>query len=305
MYRIPPYLKPGDTIGITCPAGAVSLPDIEDMIKQLVDWGFRVIVGQTVGTSYFKFSATDQERISDLQQMLDDDSIHAILFGRGGYGAVRIIDQLDFTHFVKHPKWLLGYSDITCFHSHIHTQFQIATIHAHMCGGYRLADYDFDSTWSIFNVLMGKKITYQIELHRMNRIGEASGILIGGNLALLSDLIGTPSDIETDGKILFIEDIGEYKYNIDRMMWQLYRAGKLSHLSGLLIGGFTDSLDNETPFGMSEYDIVWEKIKEFDYPVCFDFPVGHQARNFALKCGVEYKLKVNNEGVEMNEIYSH
>jgi muramoyltetrapeptide carboxypeptidase len=302
MYRIPPYLKPGDTIGITCPAGAVSLPDIEDMIKQLVDWGFRVIVGQTVGTSYFKFSATDQERISDLQQMLDDDSIHAILFGRGGYGAVRIIDQLDFTHFVKHPKWLLGYSDITCFHSHIHTQFQIATIHAHMCGGYRLADYDFDSTWSIFNVLMGKKITYQIELHRMNRIGEASGILIGGNLALLSDLIGTPSDIETDGKILFIEDIGEYKYNIDRMMWQLYRAGKLSHLSGLLIGGFTDSLDNETPFGMSEYDIVWEKIKEFDYPVCFDFPVGHQARNLALKCGVEYKLKVNNEGVEMNEI---
>jgi muramoyltetrapeptide carboxypeptidase len=305
MYRIPPYLKPGDTIGITCPAGAVSLPDIEDMIKQLVDWGFRVIVGQTVGTSYFKFSATDQERISDLQQMLDDDSIHAILFGRGGYGAVRIIDQLDFTHFVKHPKWLLGYSDITCFHSHIHTQFQIATIHAHMCGGYRLADYDFDSTWSIFNVLMGKKITYQIELHRMNRIGEASGILIGGNLALLSDLIGTPSDIETDGKILFIEDIGEYKYNIDRMMWQLYRAGKLSHLSGLLIGGFTDSLDNETPFGMSEYDIVWEKIKEFDYPVCFDFPVGHQARNLALKCGVEYQLNVSNEGVEMNEIYSH
>jgi muramoyltetrapeptide carboxypeptidase len=302
MYRIPPYLKPGDTIGITCPAGAVSLPDIEDMIKQLVDWGFRVIVGQTVGTSYFKFSATDQERISDLQQMLDDDSIHAILFGRGGYGAVRIIDQLDFTHFVKHPKWLLGYSDITCFHSHIHTQFQIATIHAHMCGGYRPADYDFDSTWSIFNVLMGKKITYQIELHRMNRMGEASGILIGGNLALLSDLIGTPSDIDTDGKILFIEDIGEYKYNIDRMMWQLYRAGKLSHLSGLLIGGFTDSLDNETPFGMSEYDIVWEKIKEFDYPVCFDFPVGHQARNLALKCGVEYKLKVNNEGVEMNEI---
>jgi muramoyltetrapeptide carboxypeptidase len=258
-----------------------------------------------VGTSYFKFSATDQERISDLQQMLDDDSIHAILFGRGGYGAVRIIDQLDFTHFVKHPKWLLGYSDITCFHSHIHTQFQIATIHAHMCGGYRLADYDFDSTWSIFNVLMGKKITYQIELHRMNRIGEASGILIGGNLALLSDLIGTPSDIETDGKILFIEDIGEYKYNIDRMMWQLYRAGKLSHLSGLLIGGFTDSLDNETPFGMSEYDIVWEKIKEFDYPVCFDFPVGHQARNLALKCGVEYQLNVSNEGVEMNEIYSH
>lgn len=302
MYRIPPYLKPGDTVGITCPAGAVSMPDIEDMIKQLADWGFRVIIGQTVGTSYFKFSATDQERLSDLQQMLDDDSIQAILFGRGGYGAVRIIDQLDFSRFSKHPKWLLGYSDITCFHSHLHTQFHIASIHAHMCGGYRPADYHFDSTLSIFNVLLGQKITYHIEPHRMNRVGETSGILVGGNLALLSDLIGTPSDIDTDGKILFIEDIGEYKYNIDRMMWQLYRAGKLSRLSGLLVGGFTDSLDNETPFGMSEYDIVWEKIKEFDYPVCFDFPVGHQARNMALKCGVEFKLNVKETGVEIEEV---
>jgi muramoyltetrapeptide carboxypeptidase len=163
-------------------------------------------------------------------------------------------------------------------------------------------DYNFSSTQSIYDVLLGNPIRYKIESHEMNRSGESSGLLVGGNLALLSDLIGTPSDIETDGKILFIEDIAEYKYNLDRMLWQLLRADKLSHLKGLLIGGFTDTMDNEVPFGMTEYEIVWEKIKEFDYPVCFNFPVGHQARNMALKCGVNYQLIVNNEGVELNEI---
>ena len=302
MCSIPSYLKPGDTIGITCPAGSVSMSDIEDMIKQLADWGFRVIVGKTIGTSYFKFSGTDADRLDDVQQMLDDDSIHAILFGRGGYGSIRIMDQIDFTQFIEKPKWLLGYSDITCFHSHIHSLFHIATIHGHMCGGYRALDYNFSSTQSIYDVLLGNPIRYKIEPHEMNRSGESSGLLVGGNLALLSDLIGTPSDIETDGKILFIEDIAEYKYNLDRMLWQLLRADKLSHLKGLLIGGFTDTMDNEVPFGMTEYEIVWEKIKEFDYPVCFNFPVGHQARNMALKCGVNYQLIVSNEGIELNEI---
>ncbi len=302
MCSIPSYLKPGDTIGITCPAGSVSMTDIEDMIKQLADWGFRVIVGKTIGTSHFKFSATDADRLEDVQQMLDDDSIHAILFGRGGYGSIRILDQIDFTRFIEKPKWLLGYSDITCFHSHIHSLYHIATIHGHMCGGYRSSDYHFPSTQSIYNVLLGHPIQYKIDAHPMNRLGESHGILVGGNLALLSDLIGTPSDIETEGKILFIEDIAEYKYNLDRMLWQLLRAEKLSHLKGLLIGGFTDTLDNEVPFGMTEYDIVWEKIKDFGYPVCFNFPAGHQARNMALKCGVHYQLKVSTEGVDLNEI---
>lgn len=288
---LPPYLKQGDTIGITCPAGALHFEQIEDMLAQLSTWGFKIIIGKTIDTAYYKFSCTDQQRLHDLQLMLDDEEIKAILFGRGGYGVVRIIDKINFSSFCKKPKWLLGYSDITCLHSHIHAQYNIATIHAHMSGGYHLKEKDEPSTQSIYDTLTGEKIKYEILLHEMNRNGYAKGVLVGGNLALLSDLIGTASDINTDGKILFIEDIGEYKYNIDRMMWQLKRAGKLNNLQAFIVGGFTDSLDNETPFGMTEYEIVWEKVKEYKYPVYFDFPVGHQPRNLALKIGVEYEIE--------------
>jgi len=302
MNTLPPYLKPGDLIGITCPAGAVSLEDMQPMLQQIQDWGFRIQMGRTVGTSYFKFSATDEERLQDLQAMLDDSDVKAILFGRGGYGTVRIIDRLDFTAFRAHPKWLLGYSDITCLHSHVHSQLHVASIHAHMCGGYKPADYDAASTASIADLLMGQAMQHRVEPHPMNRLGIAQGALVGGNLALLSDLVGTPSDLDTAGKILFIEDISEYRYNIDRMLWQLLRAGKLHQLVGLVVGGFTDTQDNEIPFGLSEYEIVWEKVKDFHYPVCFDFPVGHQARNVALKCGARCFLKVYEDRVELSEL---
>jgi muramoyltetrapeptide carboxypeptidase len=256
MTKIPPYLKKGDTIGITCPAGAVNLAEMEFMFTQLREWGFELKIGKTVGTSYYKFSATDEERTADLQNMLDDQNVKAILFGRGGYGVVRIIDKLDFSTFVKHPKWLLGYSDITCLHSHIHTNFGIATIHGHMQGGYKPAEKDEFSTKSIIEVLIGNYIDYQLINSKINKFGIAKGKLVGGNLALISDLIGTPSDIDTTAKILFIEDVAEYKYNIDRMMWQLLRAGKLENLAGLIIGGFTDTQDNEIPFGMSVEEII-------------------------------------------------
>ncbi len=287
---IPPYLKTGDTIGITCPAGALSAAAVEDMCKQLVEWGFKIIVGKTVGTSYYKFSATDEDRLAELQSMLDDDHIHAVLFGRGGYGMVRIIDQINFSKFKKHPKWLLGYSDITCLLSHLHTRYHISGIHGHMSGGYRTEEFDAESTQSIFDALTGSTLAYTLPSHTMNRPANATGPIVGGNLALLSDLVGTPSDINTDHKILFIEDIGEYLYNIDRMMWQLKRAGKLSRLKALLVGGFVDSLDNDTPFGMTEYEIVWEKVKDYNYPVYFDVPIGHQPRNVAIKIGVQYKI---------------
>ena len=290
--RIPAYLKAGDTIGITCPAGSVQMKDMQYMIQQLEAWGFVVKLGTTVGTNFNKFSATDDERRQDLQNMLDDDSIQAILFGRGGYGAVRIIDGIDFSTFIASPKWLLGYSDITCFHLHINRQFHISTIHAHMNGGYLPSNSDSFSTQSIYDTLIGKPIDYSIPSHTSNRVGECTAELIGGNLALISDLIGTPSEIETDGKILFIEDIGEYKYNIDRMMWQLLRAGKLSKLKGLIVGGFTNTNDDDIPFGMTEVEIIQEKVKDFTYPVCYDFPVGHQAKNWALKLGVHYTFSV-------------
>ncbi|MCC7031015.1 MAG: LD-carboxypeptidase [Chitinophagaceae bacterium] len=290
---MPPYLKAGDTIGITCPAGALPLTAIDDMCRQLSAWGFKTVIGKTVGTSFHKFSATDDERLQDLQSMLDDDSIQAVLFGRGGYGLVRIIDHIDFTSFQSKPKWLLGFSDITCLLSHVHSNYHIATIHGHMSGGYQPGQHDATSTQSIYDALTGKSAMYQLPQYAMNRPGHASGELVGGNLALLSDLIGTPSDIDTTHKILFIEDIGEYLYSVDRMMWQLKRAGKLTHLKALLVGGFTGSLDNDTPFGMTDNEIIFEKIKDYDYPVYFDVPVGHQPLNISLKIGAEYSIDQN------------
>ncbi|MBK7762277.1 MAG: LD-carboxypeptidase [Bacteroidetes bacterium] len=298
-FTLLPFLKTGDKIGVTCPAGAVNMEEMQDMFATLRSWGFEVVVGKTVGTQYYKFSASDDERYIELQEMLDDDSIKAICFGRGGYGLVRIIDRLDFTQFKQSPKWLVGYSDITCLHSHVNSQFGISTLHAHMGAGYKPENYDATSTQSIYNALMGNAIGFDIEPHNMNRTGGAEGILCGGNLALLSDLIGTPSDIDTQGKILVIEDIAEYKYNIDRMMWQLLRAGKLTHLAGLVVGAFTDTQDNEIPFGMSEYEIVWEKIKDFDYPVAFGCKVGHQSENYALKLGSLYRLEVGSDSVSL------
>lgn len=288
---IPPYLKTGDTIGITCPAGALSNETIEDMCRQLTAWGFHIKVGKTIGTSYYKYSATDDERLAELQAMMDDDGIDAILFGRGGYGMVRIIDRIDFSKFIQKPKWMLGYSDITCLLSHLHTQYHISGIHAHMSGGYHADSFDAASTQSIYDTLTGKPVSYILSEHAMNRNGNATGVMVGGNLALLSDLTGTPSDIDTRDKIFFIEDIGEYLYSIDRMMWHLKRAGKLENIRALLVGGFVNSLDNDTPFGMTENEIVWEKVKDYDYPVYFDVPIGHQPRNVAIKTGVVYQIE--------------
>jgi muramoyltetrapeptide carboxypeptidase len=272
---------------------------MEPMFTQLREWGYTLRIGETVGSSYYKFSASDTVRLQELQSMLDDDQLKAILFGRGGYGVVRLIDQLDFTRFLRHPKWLLGFSDITCLLSHVHSRYNLASIHAHMGAGYREENQDLFSTMQINEMLRGMPTEYQIASHPMNRTGIAKGKLVGGNLALLSDLIGTPSDLDTAGKILFIEDISEYKYNIDRMMWQLLRAGKLDKLAGLLVGSFTDTLDNEIPFGLNEYEIVWEKVSSFSYPVCFGFPVGHQPLNYPLKVGVDYDLIVDEYGVNL------
>jgi muramoyltetrapeptide carboxypeptidase len=295
MIKIPPYLKAGDTIGITCPAGSVTMEDMQPMLEKIKEWGFEIKVGNTVGSTFHTFSSSDDERTSELQEMLDDDNIDAILFARGGYGVVRIIDNINFTKYNQNPKWLLGYSDITCLHSHIHTQFNIATIHAHMCGGYKPQSYDEVSTQSIYNTLIGNPISYTINTHPLNKHGKAKGVLLGGNLALLSDLIGTKSDIDTTGKILLIEDIGEYAYNIDRMMWQLLRSKKLLNLAGLIVGGFTDTKNNDTPFFLDIYELIFEKIRGYNYPVCFNFPVGHQAANVALKFGIEYTLDVHDE----------
>ena len=302
MIKIPPYLQKGDTIGIVCPAGAMPVEKVSECIRVLnEDWGFTTKVGKTVGNQFNYFSGTDDERLEDFQQMLDDDEVKAVLCARGGYGMGRIIDKIDFGKFKKQPKWIVGYSDITVLHSHLYSNYYISSIHAPMAGAFNDDGYKNEFVLSLKNALEGKKLKYSCPVHEFNRKGEAIGELVGGNLALLAHLVGTDSDIKTRGRILFIEDVGEYLYNIDRMMHQLKRSGKLSRLAGLIIGGFTESKDTETPFGQTAYEIIRDVIKEYDYPVCFDFPVSHTEKNYALKIGVGYKLKITKSKVSLEE----
>ncbi len=216
-------------------------------------------------------------------------TVKAILFARGGYGVIRIIDKVNFTQFRKNPKWLIGFSDITNFHSHIHTNFQIETIHGPMAAGLS----DEASAESLRKVFFGEPVHFEIGPNPLNRKGKSNGLLVGGNLAILCSLIGSKSDIDTNGKILFIEDIGEYLYRFDRMMWQLKRAGKLKNLAGLVIGDLTDMKDGENPFGKTAFEIVAEAVAEYNYPVCFGFPAGHQTNNHALIFGRKLKLSVD------------
>jgi muramoyltetrapeptide carboxypeptidase len=306
--KIPAYLKEGDVIGITCPSGYITREEIQPAVSKLEEWGFQVRIGKTIGERDFTFAGTDDARAEDLQQMLDDRDIDAILFGRGGYGAVRMIDKVDFKNFKRHPKWLIGFSDATVFHSHINSNYGIASIHSKMCNSFP-ADWSkaepsqIETINSIRKCLIGDTMQYTAVTNEKNRPGTGEGILIGGNLSILQNLAGTDSDIHTKNKILFVEDTGEYLYSIDRMFWNLKRTGKLDKLNGLIIGGFKVKPDDAgEEFGRTVYDIVTEVVKEFLYPVCFDFPVGHQKNNYALKCGVRHKLKVSYELVILNEV---
>jgi len=302
MIKIPPYLQKGDTIGLVCPAGFMTLDKVQTCINTLQEWGYQVKLGKTVGgDSQTYFSGTDEERLSDLQQMLDDDEVKAVLCARGGYGMGRIIENLDLKKFKKQPKWVIGYSDITVFHSHLYSNYYISSLHAPMAAAFNDEGYKNEYILSLKNALEGKKIKYQCGVHGLNKRGEAIGELVGGNLALLAHLVGTDSDLKTRGKILFIEDIGEYSYNVDRMFWQLKRSGKLSKLAGLIIGGFSDIKDTERPFGQTVYEIIRNIIREYNYPVCFGFPVSHEKENYALKVGVGYKLKVTKSKVTLEE----
>ncbi len=302
MIRIPPYLIKGDTIGIICPAGYMAAEKIQTCVNTLQDWGYNVKTGTTVDSnSPTYFSGTDEERLRDFQQMMDDDEVQAVLCGRGGYGTGRIIEQVNFKKFRKKPKWIIGYSDITVLHSHLYSNYYISSLHAPMAGAFNDGGFKNEYVLSLKNVLEGKKMKYKCAANELNRKGEAVGELIGGNLALLAHLVGTGSDLKTKGRILFIEDIGEQLYNVDRMMYQLKRSGKLSKLAGLIVGGFTDMKDTERPFGKTIHEILYEIIKDYDYPVCFDFPVSHAAENYALKIGVGCKLKVGNKNVRLEE----
>ncbi len=305
---IPPALKKGDTIGITSPAGYITQEELTPAIRQMQDWGFNVKIGTTIGKRDFSFGGTDEERTKDFQQMINDPTIKAIMCARGGYGAVRIIDNLNFSRLTNQPKWIIGFSDITVLHCHINSQIRVATVHAKMCNSFpkdpSTADnVQKDTIASIKDAISGIKMKYTIIANEKNKNGITEATLIGGNLKTIETLSGTKSEIKTAGKILFVEDTGEYLYSLDRMFWNLKRTGKLSQLKGLLIGGFKIKPDDPgEEFGRTLYDIVLEKVKEYDYPVCFDFPVGHQRNNYALKCGTFHRLSVTKNNVELLEM---
>lgn len=299
----PPLLKSGDLIGITCPGGFISPEELNPCIQMLESWGFAVRQGATVGKKDGVFGGSDEERLADFQKMLDDRDVKAILCARGGYGTVRIIDRLDFSAFKKHPKWIIGFSDITILHSHIFRHTRVATIHSKMCNSFpenwdRAEETQRQSILSMRKVLETGGCSYEIPADSNNRMGEARGRLIGGNLKTLESLSGTPSDINTRGCILFLEDTGEYLYSIDRMFWNLKRSGKLDHLAGLVIGGFRIKPDDPgEEFSRTVYQIVMEKVKDCGYPVCFNFPVGHQPHNLPLICGAGHTLQVGPDKV--------
>jgi muramoyltetrapeptide carboxypeptidase len=301
MIKIPEYLKQGDTIGVICPSGYMPYKNMETCLQVLEQWGFKVKKGKTLGTQFNYFSGTDEKRLADLQQMLDNVEVKAILCARGGYGLSRIIDRVDFTTFIKQPKWIIGYSDITILHSHILSNYNIASMHSPMAAAFNDGGSETKYIKSLLTAITGNPAEYQCEGYKLNKQGTTIGELVGGNLCLLAHLIGSSSSVDTNGKILFIEDIGEYIYNIDRLMLQLQRAGKLQDLAGLVVGSFTDMKDTIIPFGASVYDVIYDKVKDYNYPVCFNFPVGHTQENVALKHGIVHKLEVAENKVSLRE----
>lgn len=297
--QFPAFLKPGDRIGVLAPASIVKYEDVVPGIRLFTEqWGLEVVEGKTLKTSFNQFSASDEDRLADVQQMLDDPSIKAIIAARGGYGCSRIVDKLHFDKFVQHPKWIVGFSDLTAFLSRTF-QLGYVSIHAPMaktitCAGAEVA------AESLRQMLFGDMPAYEVPAHPLNRTGHATAQVVGGNLCLLAHMIGSETEIDTAGKILFIEDINEYLYNLDRMMIQLKRSGKLNKLAGLIVGQFTDMKDNSSPtFGKDSNQIIQEHVAEFDYPVCFDFPVGHVGDNRAMGVGMDAFLSVADDAVQL------
>ncbi|MFN5223893.1 MAG: LD-carboxypeptidase [Bacteroidota bacterium] len=286
----PPPLKPGSKVAIVAPARKVTALEMQPAIELLQSWGLEVVKGMYLFGEEDQYSGSDQQRWADFQMVLDEASIGAVIFARGGYGFVRIIDKLDFTKFMRHPKWLIGFSDVTVLHNHVNRNLKVETIHAPMA--INIPNTPKAVLENLHQLLTGNKVSYQYPAHFFNRRGKASGELVGGNLSLIHTLAGTPSDLLTKGKILFLEDLDEYLYHIDRMMMNLKRSGKLQGLKALVIGGMTDMKDNAIPFGKSAEEIILDAVKEYDYPVAFGISSGHIEHNEPLVMGRKMKLVV-------------
>jgi len=298
MFKMisPAFLKKGDKVAIVASARKISKAKLEASFKIIKSYGLDIVYSKHLFDEYNQFAGSDDVRAAELQRVIDDETVRAIFFARGGYGSVRIIDKLDFAGFIANPKWLVGYSDITVFHNHVNRNFGIQTLHASM--PINFADNTKLALGSLFNVLFGKLPNYEFEAHPLNMNGIANAELVGGNLSVLYSLLGSISFPETDGKILFLEDLDEYLYHIDRMMMGLKRAGKLSNLAGLLVGGMTQMNDNTIPFGKTAEEIIRDAVCEFDYPICFNFPAGHIDDNLALIMGRKVIMEMDKESNE-------
>ena len=300
----PPYLKAGDKVAIIATARKVDRADLDVAVNMLKGWGLVPVIGQSVGASQNQYAGSDDHRRKDLQAMLDDESIRAVWCAKGGYGTVRIIDGLDFYKFLKYPKWIVGYSDVTVLHSLMH-KMGFETLHAPMAKGVEVFSAFAnlpagEAGLGLEHGLFGKQVKHRTEVHPLNRKGSGSGQVVGGNLSILYSLCGSPSAINTEGKILFIEDVDEYLYHIDRMMMNLKRNGMLHHLAGLIVGGMTKMKDNEVPFGKTAVEILLDAVKEYDFPVCFGFPAGHIDDNRPLIFGRKAELKIEDKGVKLH-----
>lgn len=295
MYIRPPFLKKNDRVAIVATAKNFDKEELAAAIQSFKSWGLEVVEGKWLYEKYHQFAGSDSARKEDLQWALDDSTIQAVFCARGGYGTAKIIDTIDFKKMLKHPKWVVGFSDVTVLHAQLQVN-KIQSIHGVMPilfgqKGYKL------SIEKLRDVLFGKKSSYEIVSNKLNREGEATGKLIGGNLSIICSLIGTSSEVNTKGKILLLEDVGENLYRIDRMVVQLKRAGKLKVLAGLVVGHFTAIEDNKINFGKTAYEIIADAVKEYNYPVCFGFPAGHEADNLPLVLGAEQTLTVLKKAV--------
>lgn len=294
MY-IPKSLSQGDTIGLICTARKIDLEEIQFAIQIIEERDYQVKIGNSVGAIHHQYAGDDELRRKDLQQMLDDPNIKAILVCRGGYGTVRIIDDIVYNRFIDNPKWIIGYSDVTALHSHLNHVMGIGTLHATMPINFK--ENTTTSIQSLFSAIEGKQLRYKIDTHPLNQEGVANAQVVGGNLSILYSLLGTNTLLHASKRILFLEDLDEYLYHIDRMMIALKRAGKLNNLAGVIVGGMTQMNDNAIPYGKSAEEIISEYVRGYDIPVCFGFPAGHIDDNRAIKLGVTAELRVSSEGV--------
>lgn len=297
MIKRPDYLKKNDIIGITATARSVKPEEVEPAIRILESWGLQVVLSEYLYEVKGQFAGEDQVRRSALQRMINNPDIKAIACARGGYGTTRIIDDVDFTALLHKPKWVIGFSDITALLYQLY-KTGIESVHGVMPGLFHKPGME-EAIESLRKVLFGEEIEIAAPYHALNREGVASGPVIGGNLSIINNIIGTASDIDTTDKVLFIEDLDEYLYHIDRMMVHLKRAGKLQKLKGLIVGGMSDMNDNPTPFGKDAYEIIHEHVSSYGYPVCFGMPIGHEPRNLAIPFGREGSLTVDSSGSKL------